>query len=85
MNGSMNKHLKRCPECKSSKIYRRVWAKVWSANAKDRKGNIVDKFERLSKAYFCQKCKHEFDIPLILDEIIQDDVNNNVDKDIKEE
>lgn len=84
----MNKHLKRCPKCKSSKIYRRVWAKVWSANAKDRKdrkGSVVEKFERLSKVYSCQKCGHEFDVPLILDEIIQDDVNNNVDKDIKEE
>ncbi len=81
----MNKYLKRCPKCKSSKIYRRVWAKVWSANAKDRRGNIAEKFERLSKVYSCQKCGHEFDAPLILDEIIQDDVSNSVNKDIKEE
>lgn len=90
MNSNTNRHLKRCPECKSSKIYRRVRAKVWSDNAKDRKGDTVEKFERLSKAYCCQKCKREFDTPLILDEIIQDeiiqdDINNNVDKDVKEE
>lgn len=85
MNSNINRHLKRCPECKSSKIYRRVRAKVWSSKAKDYKGNAVEKFEKLSKAYSCQKCGHEFDKPLILDEIIQDDINNDVNRDITEE
>lgn len=83
MRNNLNRNLKRCPKCKSSKIYRRVRAKVWSTKAKDYKGDTVEKFEKLSRTYFCQKCGHEFDVPFVLSENIQNDINNDENKDIK--
>jgi len=83
MGKTADRYLKRCPKCGSGKIYKRVRAKAWSAEANSKR-NTIEKLEKLSKTYYCQKCRHAFDNPLILDEIVQDDIGNNLNKDIKE-
>lgn len=57
------KGLKRCPSCKYTNIYRRVRAVQIERNKGRKKNkNIIE--ERV-KRYRCQKCKHEFDVPII--------------------
>lgn len=63
MSHPMAKGLKRCPSCKSSAIYKRTRAVCTIRDTRKRNGN---KIERYVKMYICQKCKYEFDKPIII-------------------
>jgi len=63
----MKKGIKRCPECKNAGIYRRSRTLFWSSNGKGRCPNrLLGRNKERNKYYKCQKCKHEFDVPLVL-------------------
>lgn len=51
------KGLKRCPSCKYTNIYRRVRVQIERRRKKNKNFRV--------KRYRCQKCKHEFDVPII--------------------
>ncbi len=57
------KGLKRCPSCKSTNIYKRSRT-IKIERKKGRKANKNFIEERV-KHYRCQKCKHEFDAPIV--------------------
>ena len=63
----MKKGIKRCPKCQTSSIYRRSRALFWSSNGKGKCPNMsIGRDKERNKCYKCQKCKHEFDKPLVL-------------------
>ena len=53
---------KKCPICKSSNIYKRVRIIQIVREIRKRNNNYV---ENRIKAYRCNKCKSEFDSPII--------------------
>lgn len=54
--------VKRCPECNTTDIYRRIRRDGLSKLTKGKR-RIVDK-KTITK-YVCRICGHEFDIPLV--------------------
>lgn len=66
------KGLKRCPECHSTNIYKRVRAmleeqgvKKGRQGAREENNNVNNKDKKI-KPYRCHKCKHEFHEPVII-------------------
>lgn len=65
----MKKYLKRCPECMSSNIHKRSRIQLGSDGKRGKWARIsVLRREKTTKYYKCYKCKHEFDVPLILEQ-----------------
>ena len=62
MRKSTLKELKKCPACKSGNIYKRVRTVQFVRNARKGNKNFV---EIRIKAYRCNKCKNEFDSPIV--------------------
>lgn len=60
----MERPIKRCPKCKSSRIYRRIRRDGLSRLNKGRKVHL-GKIYILTKQYICRKCNHEFNNPSI--------------------
>ena len=56
------KELKRCPACKSSNIYKRSRTIQFIRDIRKGNKNFV---ENRVKTYRCNKCKSEFDSPII--------------------
>lgn len=58
MRRSFIKGRKRCPICKSTEIYKRTRRK----DCQIKEPHINRNFDL--KAYICQNCKYEFDVPI---------------------
>lgn len=61
MGRSLIKGRKRCPVCKSTEIYKRLRRRDYQI--KEHYIHRNTHRNRDLKAYLCQNCRHEFDVP----------------------